>query len=246
MSLKGDHTVVFIHGSWLGGWCWEGVAPLFEKAGYRVACPTLSGSGERFEEATPDTSVTKHIEDVLETLKAEEISQPILVSHSYGAVVAHGVLDALNYDVRALVILDGFMPTPGLSIFEQRFDVRELMEQHRMPGRPWLLRPPVVEFLEIDNPELAERIHNRLTPFPALTHSSVVSFEPSRVAGLPKVFIRCERSPLFEEEEKLAVEQGWLVTRVDMGHFALLSHPDKVSDALLKAIHSLFSSNQLF
>lgn len=239
MPAEEKASVVFIHGSWLGGWCWEGVKPWFERAGYRVACPTLPGSAERLEEAGPGTSVTKHVDDILDTLKAQRISWPILVAHSYGALVAHGLLDALNYDVTALVILDGFIPTPGLSVFDQRSDVRELMERHRVPERGWLLRPPAIDFLGIDNPEQAERIHSRLTPFPQHTHDSAASFEPGRIADLPKAFIRCKSTPLFAQEEKLALERGWIVERLDLGHFALLSHPEIVSVALLEAISKL-------
>ncbi len=38
-------SYVLIHGSWHGGWSWEKVVPLLERAGHDVEAPDLPGHG---------------------------------------------------------------------------------------------------------------------------------------------------------------------------------------------------------
>ncbi len=38
-------TFVLVHGAWHGGWCWEKVVPLLEKAGHEVVVVDLPGPG---------------------------------------------------------------------------------------------------------------------------------------------------------------------------------------------------------
>src|SRR5271154_7543097 len=86
-------SFVLVHGGGHGGWCWSRLAPLLRAAGHQVYTPTLTGLGERSHLVTPDTDLDTHIADVVGVLKFEDLTNAILVGHSYGGMVITGVAD---------------------------------------------------------------------------------------------------------------------------------------------------------
>ena len=51
----------------------------------------------------------------------------MLVGHSYGGLIAAAAAARMPERVRALVVLDGFLPRDSASIFDMHPEVRELM-----------------------------------------------------------------------------------------------------------------------
>ena len=86
-------TFVLIHGAWHGGWCWKFVAPALRRAGHEVYAPSLTGMGERKHLARPDIDLDTHIEDVVSLMEMEDLSEVILLGHSYGGMVVTGAAD---------------------------------------------------------------------------------------------------------------------------------------------------------
>jgi hypothetical protein len=54
-------TYVLVYGGWNGGWSWVGVARLLQANGHVVFRPTLTGSGERVHQASPDIGLDTHV-----------------------------------------------------------------------------------------------------------------------------------------------------------------------------------------
>src|SRR5690348_230039 len=107
-------TIVLVHGAWQGGWCWERVVPLLEKAGQEVRTPTLSGCGERAGELSPQLTLDDHIREIAELV--DQVDGPVLLAgHSYSGMVVSAVADALPDRLSALVLLDSFYPRDGES-----------------------------------------------------------------------------------------------------------------------------------
>jgi pimeloyl-ACP methyl ester carboxylesterase len=72
--------------------------------GHWVFTPTLTGVGDRAHLLSKDISLQTHVEDILAVTKAEELSDFILVGHSYGGLVISGVADMLREQgIEALV-----------------------------------------------------------------------------------------------------------------------------------------------
>lgn len=93
MKDKGMRTFVLVHGAGSGSWNWRKVIPLLRAAGHRVYAPTLTGCGERSHLNRADIGLDTHILDVVGTLRWEELSEVILVGHSYGGNVITGVAE---------------------------------------------------------------------------------------------------------------------------------------------------------
>ena len=56
---------VIVHGSWGGGWEWEGVAERLTGMGHEVATPTLTGVGELTHGDSSSVGLETHVEDVI-------------------------------------------------------------------------------------------------------------------------------------------------------------------------------------
>lgn len=227
-------AVVLIHGSWLGGWCWRAVAERLAPS-FRVLTPTLTGLGDRAHLASEAIDPAFHVRDVVEALAMEDdVDRVILVGHSYGSMVAHGLLEPLGDTVASLIIVDGFMPEPGRSVFELRPDIEQMFEPHRLPDRPWLVAPPIPEHLGMDDLDAARAEHRKLRPLPIGTHSRGVKFSPSRLERIPRSFIYMSRFGLLSKEAEAAERRGWRRMDLDAFHFAMLSAPALLADALLE------------
>jgi pimeloyl-ACP methyl ester carboxylesterase len=84
-------TFVLVHGAWHGGWCYRHTAAALRKMGHEVFTPTHTGVGERAHRADENITLETHIRDVAGCIDAEELSDIILVGHSYGGMVITGV-----------------------------------------------------------------------------------------------------------------------------------------------------------
>ena len=107
---------VLVHGAWHGGWCYRETAAALRAAGHTVFTPTHTGVGERFHQSAENITLETHIRDVCGCIEWEELSDVILVGHSYGGMVITGVADRMSDRIRSLVYLDAFVPEHGDSL----------------------------------------------------------------------------------------------------------------------------------
>ncbi|MHB8567956.1 MAG: alpha/beta hydrolase [Nitrososphaerales archaeon] len=103
-------TFVLVPGAWLGGWVWKRVTSLLEDKGHEVYPLTLSGMGERVHLASEGVGVETAIQDVLNTIKYNDLDDFVLVGHSFAGKVAGAVADRVPKKVRLLLYLDAFRP----------------------------------------------------------------------------------------------------------------------------------------
>jgi pimeloyl-ACP methyl ester carboxylesterase len=114
--MASKRPCVLVHGGWCGGWHWEDVAGRLRAQGLRVEVPTLPGMAERAHEATPETGLHAHIDDVAALIERENLRDVVLVGHSYGGAVVTGVVHRCGERIAELVYLDGFVPRHGESL----------------------------------------------------------------------------------------------------------------------------------
>ena len=99
-----------VHGGWAGAVVWRQLAPRLRKAGHEVYAPTLTGIGERKHLLSREIGLDTHIQDVIGVIEDEDLSDIVLVGHSYGGMVISGVADRVPEQVASLVSLDAFVP----------------------------------------------------------------------------------------------------------------------------------------
>ena len=111
-------TFVLVHGAWHGAWCWRRVARLLARAGHEVFTPTLTGLAERSHLLTPAIDLDTHIFDVVNEMKWQNLSDVVLVGHSYGGMVISGVAEKMERAILSIVMLDAFVPENGQSLVD--------------------------------------------------------------------------------------------------------------------------------
>ena len=72
--------------------------------------------GERFHIATPNMGLSMHIQDIVNLLEFEDLTDVILLGHSYTGMVITGVAE-ISTRVKKLVYLDAIVPEHGQSMF---------------------------------------------------------------------------------------------------------------------------------
>lgn len=112
-----ERTFVLVHGAWHGGWCYREVSRRLRALGHQVFTPTLTGLGERSHLAQFPINLSTHIQDVVNVIVWEGVSDVILCGHSYGGMVITGVADQLAERISTLVYFDAFVPeASGVSL----------------------------------------------------------------------------------------------------------------------------------
>lgn len=230
-------TLVLVHGSWGGAWCWEDVRGPLERAGHTVVTPTLPGLGERAAEAAPSVGLGIHIEDVVDTVLRRDLHDLVLIGHSYGGMVVTGVAARVPDRVRAVVYVDGFVPEPGQSCFDILPWLRDAFTELALEDRPWLVAPLDPTALGVSDAK-RDGVLARLTPMPLKTHEEELP-RKAKLPAVPTAFVHCAAQPYFDETAAALREKGWRVVRLDAPHMAMVTHPEELAEALLSTIASL-------
>ena len=106
-------TFVVAHGAWSSGWAWKKMRPLLRAAGHEIFTPSYTGLGERSHLSSPDVTLETHIQDIANVLFYEDLTDVVLIGHSYGGMVATGVADRASERIRQVIYLDAFVPRDG-------------------------------------------------------------------------------------------------------------------------------------
>jgi pimeloyl-ACP methyl ester carboxylesterase len=104
---------VLVHGAWHTGTELEPVAAHIRSAGHNVHIPTIRGnrSGD-----AKTTGLDEAIQSIVEYLTEYDLSDVILMGHSYGGMVITGVADRVAERIRRLVYWNAFVPNNGESL----------------------------------------------------------------------------------------------------------------------------------
>ncbi len=110
-------TIVIVHGAWVGGWRWRGVADILTSHGHQVFTPTLTGLGEREHLTSRQVNLSLHAQDIANVVKFERLENILLVGHSYGGMpisVATGLIP--EGVIQSILYMDAFFPEDGQSL----------------------------------------------------------------------------------------------------------------------------------
>jgi hypothetical protein len=115
--------LVLVYGAYHGGWCWRRVTQILSARGVDAYTPTLTGLGQRRHLLTPETTLSTHIEDIVnlfEPASATPYRRSLIASAPAGitppAVNFAALWEAVRSDVAASPCLNknrqcSFCPT---------------------------------------------------------------------------------------------------------------------------------------
>jgi pimeloyl-ACP methyl ester carboxylesterase len=245
-------TFLLVHGAWHGAWCWSRVLPLIRASGFEAHAVTLTGVGERSHLLSNDITLATHIQDVLGLIAAEELTNIVLVGHSYGGRVITGVADALLaagvVKLHHLVYLDAMVPRSGESwssthsaeVIAAR--VKSAKDYEAIHGVAAITPPDASVFgLRGDD---AAWVNRRQTPQPLgvyLDNADGKSqhFDEARLAAQTRTFINCNKPALATidvSRQRVKADTSWRWLEMATGHDPMVSHPKELTQLLLTCI----------
>lgn len=232
-------TWLLLHGASHGGWCWADVRALLEADGDRVLTPTLSGLGERAGELTADLDLQTWIDEIAALVRAEALTDTILVGHSFGGPIISAVAEQVPERIARLVYLDALLLEDGESPFDTlRPDVVATRREQAEATSGGLTFPaPHPRAFGVLDPALADAIAPKLTPHPLATYESKLRLANAPAAGFQADYVISVDPiyvPLADARER-AKSYGWPLHEIATGHDMMVTAPE-ATVALLRKI----------
>jgi pimeloyl-ACP methyl ester carboxylesterase len=227
-------TFVLVHGAWGGAHTFRRVRPLLSAAGHEVFTPGLTGIGERSHLASPQVNLTTHIQDVVNVLWYEDLSDVVLVGFSYGGFVVTGAVGHVAERLRHVVYLDAFVPRDGETL-------AGLTGQSGDPvlrlGAQWLAPPPARTY---DDPVEEAFAVPRRTPHPVGCFTEPVRL-PRPVEEFPfgRTYIKATAeppgsSPFWTAARHAQSSPAWAYEEIATDHLVPVNRPHELAEILLK------------
>jgi pimeloyl-ACP methyl ester carboxylesterase len=235
-------TFVLAHGGGMGGWVWKFVRPLLRDAGHEVFTPTFTGFGERIHLLTRDVDHTTHVTDIVNVLKFEDISDCIMVGHSYAGTVLPGVNAAVGDRIRRYVYLDALIARQGETIAE----ALGFMPREQAQGLAAMVRSgqvPAGSGVHEQQREMAKKqphmmsrerekwLLDHLSDMPLLSTVSPIAVGAETIRA-PVDYVAATQTimkPMHERARAL----GWRMHEVQGDHAFIVGQPEKTAQLLL-------------
>jgi pimeloyl-ACP methyl ester carboxylesterase len=230
---------VLVHGTGHGGWCWRFIAPLLRAAGHDVYTPTLTGlsASSHLLDELNRISLDTHVKDVTNMLFYEDLSEVVLVGHSYGGMVITGVAAKDPHRLAQLVYLDAYLPLEGeneISLWPS--DQKEKYRTDLASGIRFRL-PLASSMLGITEPKMSEWVQERLTPHPYSTYEDPPASGNPESDSIPRSYIHCILGPLspwMEPFARRARKLEWNVHTMAAGHDVMITHSKELAEILIR------------
>jgi pimeloyl-ACP methyl ester carboxylesterase len=228
MAKAPPRTFVLVHGIWHGGWCWSRVADLLRAHGHKVTAPTHTGLGERAHLLSEGITLETFVEDIVNHLKYEDLSDVVLVGHSFGGAPISGAADRVPARIAKLIYFDaaimengetwfGLLP-PGMVADRSKL-ARRFSDGLSLP-------PAAPDSFGVTDPDDVAWLAPRLTPQPFATLVTPLKLVHRCGNGLPVHYVTCT-SPAYPPAmlcRDRAEERGWPIAPLASGHDAMVSH----------------------
>ena len=231
-------TFVLVHGAWHGGWCYKRVAQRLRAKGHEVYTPTLTGLGERSHLLHAGVNLSLHVQDILNVLRWEELSNVVLCGHSYGGMVITGVAAAVPDKIASLVYLDAFVPDAGQSLWDL---TRDEVKQRGLAGvgrfGGYALPPIPAEMFHV-NPADRAWVDAQCVPHPFAAFLEPAQLGARDLAVKKRTYIfaaNYQPTSFTRFYTALKNDPAWTVKTVPCGHDVMIDEPDLLTEMLIAA-----------
>ncbi|GAA1831422.1 alpha/beta fold hydrolase [Agromyces salentinus] len=228
--------IILIPGFWLDASSWNDVAPIIEEAGHRTHPVTLPGL-ESLESDRRDIGLRDHIDAVVQLV--DSLPDPVvLVGHSGGGTVAHGVVDARPDRIARVVYVDSGPLADGHAINDELPVV-----DGEIPLPAWEVFDEA-DLVDLDE-DLRAMFRARAVPQPARVASDRIALRDERRYDVPVTVIASE-FPSSMLVEFIAADAAFTrelarirdVDYIDLptGHWPQFTKPVQLGQAIVAAV----------
>lgn len=229
-------TYVLVHGSGLGGWCWNRVKHFMELHGAKVYTPSI-----------PETcqSLESYITYIFDLIESENLQNCILVGHSYGGMVVTGVADRLKHRIQRVIFLDAAVPKDGDDFASHIPGISgDHAERRRQAFRSFSkdgvwMEPISPELAGISDQEEIDRVNKHSCPYPLKTWIEPIKLKHGGLRDIEKTYILAIDPPSdimgYPAHGAIAKNSDdWTYREIHCGHAAMIIEPDVVASLLLE------------
>ena len=237
MGLEERKTYVLVHGGFHGGWCWKTVATNLRKLGHEVYTPTLTGLGERSHLIGVRPTFETFIQDIVQVINFEELSDVILVGHSFAGPTISGVADRVPEKIRHIVFLDALVLRSGEAAADRSPPERMVEYRKRAAeetggfGVPPL--PP--EYYGILDEKVAMWLSAKLTPQPIESFVDPLVLRHPLGNHLPVTYIASTNPSHPTTIKSREIARGmpdWNYLEIQTSHSSMITAPEELTAML--------------
>ncbi|MEM9576904.1 MAG: alpha/beta hydrolase [Pseudomonadota bacterium] len=190
--------IVLIHGAWHNGDLWKEVAQPLRAAGHEVHTPTLAGNAPPGVEVDRTIGHREAVQSAVDYLNHHELSDFVLLGHSYGGSIISKVAEAMPERIRRLIYWNAFVLQDGESIEDlSPPPYKEMMDgivasgvygegAVKLPFPVW--REAFMNDADLD---LAQKTYELTTPHPIRTLTDKVELKSFFGLDIPRSYINC-------------------------------------------------------
>jgi len=237
-------TYLLVHGAWHSGQCWQRVVPLLASAGHRALAPSLTGHGDRAHLLSRDVDLDTHAEDIVRLITDEDLTDVILVGHSYAGLVISSAANRIPDRIAHLVYLDAMVPQDGESAADVMPITQDLIDGAlrsesgwRVPPLPEM--PPPTGLFGVTDPEDAAWLRTTLSDQSVRCLQQPARLDNPAMNTIPRTHIHCvvgepegwPRRPVPPAQPNGTPSQVW---ELPTGHDCMITMPTELTDLLLK------------
>ena len=227
---------VLVHGAWHGGWCWRQVAATLRAAGHQVFTPTMTGLGERAHLLDAQVGMSTFIDDICAVIRAEELSDVVLVGHSFGGPVITGVADRMPQHLQQLIYLDALIVQNGESALSILPPAVQVERSRTMDVEGLRIAIPAPDKFGVTEPQQVAWLQRQLTPHPLKAYTEPLLLQHPFGNGLDKTYIAVTDPwypPLAGLRDWIQSKSDWQWRELVAGHDAMLTSPDALASLLM-------------
>jgi pimeloyl-ACP methyl ester carboxylesterase len=227
-------SFVLIHGATMGANCWDRLTPLLDGD---VLAVDLPGRGTRNDIDVRTVTLEDCGKAVAADIVQRDLTDVILVGHSFGGVTVPLVMELVPERIRRVVLLSAVVPEAGTRVLDQIDpDVRSSVEESIARGVYTIGLDAARAMLCNDaNEEQSEFILNRLVDDAAALLAETVDLSGYRLP-IPRTYVQLSEDRCYPPELQAKSTQRTHadVATLKAGHMAMVTVPDQVA-AILNA-----------
>jgi Alpha/beta hydrolase family len=228
-------TYILVHGAWHGSWCWKRVRKALQARGHDVFTPALTGVGERSHLLSRQVNLDTHIDDVVNLIRWEELSDVVLCGHSYAGAVISGLAERIPDRIGALVYLDAFVLKNGQCLLDTLPpDQRDMqLEGAARDGEGWKVPPIPAEVFHV-NAKDAPWVDRQCTMQPLATFEQPIklSGKADGIGNVTYILATGFADSPFPQFYEPAKAKGWKTLTMACGHDVMLDLPEQLTQVL--------------
>lgn len=236
-------TFVLVHGAWHTGELFEPVAEPIRDAGHTAHCPTVAGNNPGDPRTT---GLDVAISSIVDYIEERDLTDVILLGHSYGGMVITGVADRIAERLQRLIYWNAFVPNDGECLndmvpphYAGMFDAASAESTDNSVMLPFPIWREA--FINDASAELAQSSFEQLNAHPYATFTDAISLSvnPAEMQ-IPKSYINCTEDTALPQSlgwhPRLSEKLGlFRLVQIPGSHELCFSNPVALAKAIMDA-----------